>query len=209
MDKKNTPNLFNSILWWRITEGDFLTLKNSAAKTAAGLFMFSAAITAIFAIYQGAYLSLVDCAIFLFLAFFISRNKKWAIQLGMIFWTFEKVYYCLDPANKNLIIQFIWWCFYMRFLWLAHNADKDISELNKPNKFSRILDWRPRLSFFTRTCLAGIVLWTGFVFCYDIIFHRWSDNDQFWQMLFAPPIIGIGVAFLTKIIFTLKVKPHP
>lgn len=122
--------------WWKIDEEElnkevtnYESLGNSSARAVATWFMlFSAGLTlvmiwfSLFGIDSSGY---VDVLLFLFLAFFTYKGKKWAMVAAMVLWTLEKGYTMIAFAEYHTtpIVSIIWWAIYMHAFWLAYKVE--------------------------------------------------------------------------------------
>jgi hypothetical protein len=79
-------------------------------------------------------------AIYLFIALFIYKGRRWAIILAMIFWTLDKAVYTYQIVqagfSSNVIVVLFLWIAVMRFFWRAlevENYRKELANLAKEN----------------------------------------------------------------------------
>lgn len=130
---------FKWILWWRQNQDELkkqvenynsLKIIKSYRGISTVLIIFSAFLTLGFSLtgwiddiaLDEAILTVV---IYLTLAYFIYKGKKWAMIGMMIVWTFEKTYQLFTYGfSANPVLIFIWWIIFMRYLFGAYQVEK-------------------------------------------------------------------------------------
>ena len=111
---------YNSLKIFRSARGiSFLWLVFSAIVSALLILGHTMPVTAV-----------ADIALFLFFGIFIYLGHRWAMVVGMIFWTIEKIY-AVATAPTFFIVQFVWWGLYMHYFYLAFKVEQQKHNLSQ------------------------------------------------------------------------------
>ncbi len=119
------------------TLGFFKALK----KISAGLIMLAVILNIIFI--TAGYLDAdawVDTLIWIILAIFVYRGRRWAIIITIILWTFEKGYQfygITQGGSGNIVVLIIWWAAYTDIFWKTYQVEKERKKIGKDNLISQ------------------------------------------------------------------------
>lgn len=139
--RAGSSSVFDWLLWWRVHPSvlSYQTLNygslswyKSYRGISAILLLASAALTIILALFRDLW-SLVDVAIFVFLAVQILRGRRWAMIVAMVVWTLEKLglgaegLLGADPARAagSVISNLLFWVTYMHAFFVAYRVEKE------------------------------------------------------------------------------------
>lgn len=144
-NKKQSEDFFVGLFKWKLDQEQLrhqienyntLGFLSSARKVATGLMIFSAIITLIFTIVEwfpsGSW---IDVVLILTLALFVYKEKKWAIIVTMIYWTFSKTLQMVSGFSVenfsagNIIMPIIWWAIFMGAFSQAHQVEREKTRL--------------------------------------------------------------------------------
>lgn len=120
-------SFFKMLQWWRLdpvevmlqtSQYDSLPFIKSARKISSALLVFSSVVS----LFIGGDDSWIGASIFAVFAVFVFMGHRWAIIASMILWTIEKGYMIYERPQSS-VIQIIWWCVYMQFLYLSYTVE--------------------------------------------------------------------------------------
>lgn len=122
-----------SIFSWKINEGemktqvenyDRLKITESYKGISTLLILGSMILTAILGKLENVSYDIYGAIIYLPLAFFIWKGRKWAMIAIMILWTFEKGYQLYSTAGElSPVVPIIWWVIFMFYFVNAFKVE--------------------------------------------------------------------------------------
>jgi len=147
-NEKKKESIFYYFLWWKVDKEELdkqvreystLGILKSNKGIASLLTLGSTLITALFAIFGILPFSLIYGAIvYLPLAFFINKGKRWAMIIMMVLWSIEKggslIEYILTSQAKSISsvgLIIFWWVLFMKYLFGAYKVQVVIDKTNR------------------------------------------------------------------------------
>lgn len=135
-NNKKWPLNFKWVLWWRQDQDELrkqvenynsLKINKSYRGISTLLIIFSAFLTLGLSLTGWSDIpfdeAILTAAVYLTLAYFIYKGKKWVMIGMMIVWTFEKAYQLfIYGFSANPVFIFIWWIIFMRYLFSAYQS---------------------------------------------------------------------------------------
>jgi len=113
-----------------------LSFTKSLRKLSVGLIFFSVTLGMIFIIMGSQEISWIDTIIWILLAIFIYKGKKWAVVSAMILWTMEKgyqVYGMIEIGSGSVLAVILWWSAYMNIFYKTWIVEKERNKAVQPN----------------------------------------------------------------------------
>lgn len=129
MSKNGTFKLNETELKHQIDNYNTLSITQSYRGISSLLILFAIVITAILYFVKFVDLSAIIAAVIIYLplAYFVYRGKKWALIGAMLIWTLDKGFQLITAPN---ILVIIWWIAFMTYFYKAYKVEVERAKLN-------------------------------------------------------------------------------